>query len=286
MSQFTSVVDKRSRQKMVDFLRDHYRYDTMSSWNSSTSYAHCVKIHRLGLTSEQRDAAYAAISADDDHWQYEVRQIIADFTAKYSGGYTIGQNGRSGGYMVLYESHYEQSQYKSHCVSCGQMSYASIFDLSKMSQPEAELTKFMVAKGRHWTIPTVMEQSEVVAIDLPEDAKLKVIRRLKATDLSKFTIGNKCGRCGAEGERGRQPYSARELKVWSGRSIDMGADWDDTDEWTMSRLKSRVELVQDFDSAVQTIRDAFINHIENFEVVEETVMIPKTLHVTQPRGEV
>lgn len=286
MSQFTSVVDKRSRKSMVDFLRDHYRYNTMGYHNRSTSYAHCVKVHRLGLTSEQRDAAYAAIFADDDHWQYQVRQIIAEFTERHSGGYTIGQNGRSSGYMVLYESQYEQSQYKSRCISCGQMNYASILDLSKMSQPQAELTKFMVAKGRHWTIPTVMEQPEVVAIDLPEDAKLEVIRKLKATDLSKFTIGNKCGRCGAEGERGRQPYSARELKVWPGRSIDMEADWDDTDEWTMSRLKSRVELVQDFDSTVQAIRDALIDHIENFEVVEETVMVPKKIHVTQPRGEV
>lgn len=229
MPQFTSTVDKRSRQKMVDFLSGHFRYDTMGSWNRCRSYAHNVKLHRLGLTSEQYDAASSLIHADDDHWQYEVRQIIEQFTERHNGYYTIGQNGRSGGYMVLYQSQYKQSEYKSRCRSCGQRSYQA-----------------------------------VTRTDVP------------------YT--NKCGRCGAEAEKGLHPYTARELTVWSGRGLDQEVDWEDKDEWSMSALKRRVELIQDFDSTVQSMRDALIYTIENFEVADEVVMVPKKVTVVQPRG--
>lgn len=284
MSQFTSVVDKRSRQKMVDFLSGHFRYDTMRAWNRCGSYAHNVKLHRLGLTSEQYDAASSLIHADDDHWQYRVRQIIEQFTERHHGYYTIRQNGRSSGYMVLYQSSYKQSPYKSRCRSCGQLNFALPLNVSEMSETHAELTKYMVAKGKHWVDSVVLEQPEVVAINLPEAEKLTIIRSLRAKDLKGVSLDNKCGRCGAEGERGRQPYSARELTVWAGRGLDQGVDWEDNDEWSMSALKRRVELIQDFDSTVQTMRDELIYTIENFEVVDEVVMVPQKVTVVKPRG--
>ncbi len=36
---------------MTDFLRNHFRYHTMNSWNRSTSYACNLKITHLGLDS-------------------------------------------------------------------------------------------------------------------------------------------------------------------------------------------------------------------------------------------
>jgi hypothetical protein len=54
---FSRKVDRRSRAAMIAFLVEHFRYDTMNSWNGSTSYAHCIKFSRLGLSPEQTDAA-------------------------------------------------------------------------------------------------------------------------------------------------------------------------------------------------------------------------------------
>ena len=38
-------VDKRYRESMGKFLRKHFRYNTMNSWNRSASYANCIKLH-------------------------------------------------------------------------------------------------------------------------------------------------------------------------------------------------------------------------------------------------
>lgn len=283
MSHFTSTVDKRSRKAMVDYLSGHFRYDTMGSWNHSTSYAHNVKLHRLGLTREQYDEASALIYADDDQWGFQCRQIIEDFTSEHSGGYTIGQNGRSGGYMVLYESHYKQSEHRSRCVSCGQRNFTLPLDLTGMSENEAKLTQFMVRQGQHWINQTVLAQPEVKAIVMPDEEKLAIINKLRRMDLKWLSLDNKCGVCHASGERGRKPFSTTELVVWPGRSIDMDADWDDKEEWSMSALRRRVELVQSFDAAVERMRDTLIDQIETFEVVEQVVQVPQKVTVTQPR---
>ena len=58
MKAFYSKVNTRTREAMVSFLRGHGRYWTMNSWNRSTSYANCVKVHRLDLTPEQLEKAW------------------------------------------------------------------------------------------------------------------------------------------------------------------------------------------------------------------------------------
>jgi hypothetical protein len=45
----------------------------------------------------------------------------------------------------------------------------------------------------------------------------------------------------------------------------------------MSQLRDRVELVCRFDRACDEMRQAFINLIEDYMVVTETVMVPKTI---------
>ena len=84
---FEKTLDKRSKKAMIDFVAGHYRYNTMNSWNRSTSYAQNIKLHKLGLTSEQLNAAYSMLQAE--FWD-EIDQPIADFTSEMSGRYTIG----------------------------------------------------------------------------------------------------------------------------------------------------------------------------------------------------
>lgn len=108
---FSKQIDTDSRQAMAEFLANHFRYYTMNSWNRLTSYANNVKIHNLGLSSEQANKAYDLLLDDgidmSQFWD-SVHDIIQDFL--YETGCTIGFNGRSDGYMVLYATELKNGQ--------------------------------------------------------------------------------------------------------------------------------------------------------------------------------
>lgn len=110
---------------MVSYLLNHYRYDTMNSWNRATSYAQNVKLNRLsGLTREQADKCFDALQVEDSF--DDVNYLISEFTDRWDGQWTIGFNGRSGGYMVLYRSERKQSEHKSICTKCGQRNFRTV----------------------------------------------------------------------------------------------------------------------------------------------------------------
>ena len=44
---YQKQVDKKYRETIISFLKNHPRYDTMNSWNRSTSYANCIKLHQV-----------------------------------------------------------------------------------------------------------------------------------------------------------------------------------------------------------------------------------------------
>ena len=43
---FSKRVDKRSRAEMTAYLSGHFRYNTMNSWNRSTTYACNMKLYK------------------------------------------------------------------------------------------------------------------------------------------------------------------------------------------------------------------------------------------------
>ena len=45
---------KTSKQKF-NYLKEHFKYYTMNSWNGLASIASNVKVYNLSLTKEQRD---------------------------------------------------------------------------------------------------------------------------------------------------------------------------------------------------------------------------------------
>jgi hypothetical protein len=198
---------------MIEFLSGHPRYRTMNSWNRTTSYANCIKVHKLGLSRDQYSRVWDIL--DTDYWD-EIRYPIDDFTEETGGSYTIGTNGRSGGYLVLYRGEYYDPGYKSQCRACGQLNYQAV-------------------------------SGEV----------------------------GQCGRCGKT-ERVNLARPLRWHRV-TGRGIDDDMGREDLMEWSMSDLRDRVELVCRFDRACDEIRSAFIDLIDNCKVVEETVMVPKTV---------
>ncbi len=76
----------------------------MNSWNRSTSYANNVKIQNLDIPSELKDLAYDVTSGEVEapDWDIFFARTVSDFYQRT--GYHIGFNGRSSGYLVLYEA--------------------------------------------------------------------------------------------------------------------------------------------------------------------------------------
>lgn len=58
MRKISQPIDLRSRREMTDYLRNHFRYSTMNSWNHATSYACNLKIYGLGLDPEIESKLY------------------------------------------------------------------------------------------------------------------------------------------------------------------------------------------------------------------------------------
>lgn len=109
---------------MTEYLTGHFRYSTMNSWNQSTSYACNMKIHSLGLSSDVTDKLYDMIQVDG--FYDSLNDLMRDFDADHNYEWQVGMNGRSGGYLVLYQGGQKPSEHKSYCSACGQRNFTSI----------------------------------------------------------------------------------------------------------------------------------------------------------------
>lgn len=118
---FFKEVDKRNRKEMESFLENHFRYNTMNSWNRSTSYANNLKIHSLGLSREIVDKLYEFIYLPE--FYEEINFLIEDWNAENNYYWQARFNGKSGGYLVLYQGEIKDSEYKSFCRKCGQKNF-------------------------------------------------------------------------------------------------------------------------------------------------------------------
>lgn len=109
----------RTKKDMIEYLRNHFRYDTMDSWNAATSYARNVKLNRLDFPSvESKDRAYDLLNTEEA--MDDVNWVLQNFAEEHDHQWQIGFNGRSSGYLVLYQGGRKPSQHKSWCSACGQ----------------------------------------------------------------------------------------------------------------------------------------------------------------------
>ena len=93
---FVKKVNRNNDREMFEFLKNHFTYDTMNSWNGLRSIANNVKVYNLGLEGDGWKALDIARQDDYD----EINWMIRDWEREHK--YEVGFNGRSGGYLVLY----------------------------------------------------------------------------------------------------------------------------------------------------------------------------------------
>lgn len=96
---YVKGIDITNDKQMFNFLKDHYQYYTLNSWNGLKSIANNVKVYNLKLSGDCWNAL--TFLQDDDY--FTVNIMIAEWEAEHRG-YKVGFNGRSGGYLVLYNA--------------------------------------------------------------------------------------------------------------------------------------------------------------------------------------
>lgn len=126
MRRFSVPVNLDSREDMIRYLQTHFRYFTMNSWNGADSYACNLKIHKLDLDPAIESKLFDLLQFEEF---FDSLQELKDaFAEKYQYLWQVGMNGRSGGYLVLYEGERRPTGYKSYCTKCGQRNYTSVSD--------------------------------------------------------------------------------------------------------------------------------------------------------------
>lgn len=89
-------VDITSDKQMFDFLKNHFTYYTMNSWNRLTSIANNVKIHNLGLSGD----CFVALDLLENGEYDSINYMVSDWEREHPY-YKVIFNGRSNGYLVL-----------------------------------------------------------------------------------------------------------------------------------------------------------------------------------------
>ena len=109
---------------MQEFLEGHFRYNTANGWNHSTSYACNMKIYNQDVPDDMKDKLYEKLDCQEvyDH----IQSLTDDFNEAHDFRWQAGFNGRSGGYLVLYQGGSKPSEHKSFCRFCGQRNFTSV----------------------------------------------------------------------------------------------------------------------------------------------------------------
>lgn len=98
---YKTGVDITNDRQMFEFLKGHFEYPTMNSWNRLYSIANNVKINRLGLTGDWWMALKLLENGEYD----TINWMIHDWMTEHTG-YEVYFNGRSGGYLILKDRDY------------------------------------------------------------------------------------------------------------------------------------------------------------------------------------
>ena len=101
---YVKGVDICNTKSMWNFLKEHFTYSTINSWNRLESVANNVKLYKLNLEGDWTVVhRYLIDAADSGGLQMLIDDEIREFDESHYPFYRAGFNGRSCGYLVLYD---------------------------------------------------------------------------------------------------------------------------------------------------------------------------------------
>lgn len=98
---YKNGIDITNDKQMFNFLKNHFEYPTMNSWNRCYSIANNVKLYNLNLSGDWT----ATLSLLESSEYETINWMIEDWQLKHPN-YEVYFNGRSGGYLVLKDKDY------------------------------------------------------------------------------------------------------------------------------------------------------------------------------------
>lgn len=101
---YTRGIDITNDKQMFNFLKNHFEYWTMNSWNRQQSVANNVKLYRLNLSGNWCVALDLLNSGE-----YDTIAFMIEDWERVHAGYKVFFNGRSGGYLVLCNANNQQN---------------------------------------------------------------------------------------------------------------------------------------------------------------------------------
>lgn len=110
---FAKNINTTNRNEMIAFLKNHFRYHTMNSWNNATSYANNVKLYNLNIPDNNYEKAADLLFGEYEN-RYVINEMVTEHFEKFTAetGFAAGFNGRSGGYIVMYDTEYDPKSNK------------------------------------------------------------------------------------------------------------------------------------------------------------------------------
>lgn len=98
---YKTGIDITNDKQMFNFLKEHFVYPTMNSWNCLYSIANNVKLHRLHLVGNWCTALSLLENGEYDTLNWMIQDWILEHR-----GYEVYFNGRCGGYLILKDEDY------------------------------------------------------------------------------------------------------------------------------------------------------------------------------------
>lgn len=93
---FYKKVNKNNCKEMYNFLKNHFTYYTLNSWNGLHSIANNVKIYNLDIEGDEWKLL-EMLQLDE---YFNINSLIEEWEQEHKN-YRVFFNGRSGGYLVL-----------------------------------------------------------------------------------------------------------------------------------------------------------------------------------------
>lgn len=93
-------IDITNDKQMFNFLKNHFEYYIMNSWNRLDTIANNVKLYNLNLSGDWGIALNLLNNGAYD----EINMMIKDWEREHPR-YEVSFNGRSGGYLILKETY-------------------------------------------------------------------------------------------------------------------------------------------------------------------------------------
>lgn len=117
----------RTKKDMIEYLCGHPRYHTMNSWNHSYSFSRCIKLFHITFPDGGiEDTAYSMLGVHDFMEESGFQYPLDEWQMSHRHLWQWGTNGRSGGYIVMYQGFVKPGQHQSYCTNCGQWNFTKV----------------------------------------------------------------------------------------------------------------------------------------------------------------